>query len=225
MSAAATGRDRRRILHHIRRLVDHFHLPQGNSIEIGEELTKLEENVKGFLAALALAIVLIYLVMGALFESYVLPLSILTSVPQAFVGVCWILYLTGNPLDTVALIGIVLMVGGGGEQRYRGGGPCEPAPARGIAAARGVVARRPGPVPPGGDDDADDDPGLHSIALSGAMGSRVSFAGLGLSFIGGLATGAVLTLFVVPLFYTFADDLQQWMLDFLSALPRRRRSV
>jgi Cu/Ag efflux pump CusA len=48
------------------------------------------------------------------------------------------------------------------------------------------------------------------------VGGEVSFAGLGRSLIGGLTTGTVLTLFVVPVFYTLFDDARAWFLAFFS---------
>ena len=54
---------------------------------------------------------MIYLVMAALFESTLLPVSILTSILFAIVGVCWFLFVTGTPMTFMAMIGILILMG------------------------------------------------------------------------------------------------------------------
>jgi HAE1 family hydrophobic/amphiphilic exporter-1 len=49
--------------------------------------------------------------MGFLFESFVLPLSVLPSIPLSFIGVWWFLLFTGSPIDSLAVIGVLLLLG------------------------------------------------------------------------------------------------------------------
>src|SRR5690606_19645190 len=90
---------------------DNFNLPPGYTIRFGQELEELGENFVSFSSTLLMAVILIYLVMASLFESYLLPLSIMTTVPLALAAGIWMLYFTGTQLDTVTLIGNVLMSG------------------------------------------------------------------------------------------------------------------
>src|SRR5262249_32924748 len=57
------------------------------------------------------AILAVYIVLGMLYESYVHPLTILSSLPSAGVGALLALMVTGHELDVIALIGVVLLVG------------------------------------------------------------------------------------------------------------------
>lgn len=105
------AKDLGKVQQNLRRLSDNFQLPLGYSIDFGDELREVMENAANFTATLLLAFILVYIVMSALFESVFLPVSILTTIPLAFIGVYWTLYITDTPLDTVGFIGCILMVG------------------------------------------------------------------------------------------------------------------
>ncbi len=197
-----------------------FVMPRNYSVGEGSMLEEMQESQLAFRSALIMSMALIYLLMAALFESYLLPLSILTTVPLAFVGVYWSMWLTSTPLDTVALIGAVLMCGiivnnaiviidhinqlrrkqemprteailQGGRDRLR------PVMMTAITTILGCV---PLAVGTGSDFDL-----LYSM---------------GRALVGGLTMGTVLTLFVVPVFYSLVDDLQEWVRDYLGVMAQ-----
>ncbi|MCP4639590.1 MAG: efflux RND transporter permease subunit, partial [bacterium] len=217
VSAIATTDDLARVKRDIDAQVATLSLPQGYSIVTGEELTELDANLDTFTKALILAVILIYIVMGALFESYVLPLSILTSVPLAFIGVYWSMFITRTQMDAVALVGAILMCG--------------------VVVNNGIVIvdhinqlRKRGyerlPAVLTASHDRFRPVMMTALTTIGgciplAMGSRlgnVAFHSLGRALIGGLTTGTVLTLFIVPLFYSLIDDLQGWLGNFFANL-------
>jgi len=203
--------------------INSFYLPVGYSVELGEELDELGENVLNFTSMLFMAVILIYLVMSALFESYLLPLSILTTVPLALAGAIWMLYFTGTQLDTVTLIGNILMSG--------------------VIVNNGIVIvdhinnlRRERPDRSAAIVEAGRDRfrpvmmtaittilGLVPLALA-RTGGAATFAGLGRALIGGLTMGTILTLIVVPLFYTIFDDFQQWSANYFAGLAAMIRN-
>ena len=92
-------------------LMKQFPLPPGYTWKFGRGAEQNDETVNTMLQNILLAIVLIYLVMAALFESTLLPVSILTSILFAVVGVSWFLFLTGTPMTFMAMIGIMILVG------------------------------------------------------------------------------------------------------------------
>ena len=57
------------------------------------------------------AVVCVYIVLGVLYESYVHPLTILSTLPSAGVGALLALWITGHPLDIVGIIGLILLIG------------------------------------------------------------------------------------------------------------------
>jgi multidrug efflux pump subunit AcrB len=71
----------------------------------------LAENVRTLLAAFALVIVLLYLVLGGQFESFLLPALLLTALPLAFSGISMALAVTGKPLSFDSTLGIIVLFG------------------------------------------------------------------------------------------------------------------
>lgn len=71
----------------------------------------MQENFRELLMALAIAIVLVYMVMAVQFESFLYPLMVMFSLPLATSGVFFILLLTGMEIDMMSMMGIILLVG------------------------------------------------------------------------------------------------------------------
>ncbi len=86
-------------------------IPPELSVAVAGQSRDLRESVRSMQLALLLAIFLVYLVMASQFESFRLPGVILVSVPLALPGAVLALWLTGNPISVVALIGMVMLVG------------------------------------------------------------------------------------------------------------------
>ncbi len=218
VSAQAAEGDLKRAMSQLNKVVTNFELPVGYSLDYGDEIMNLQEDQYNFVSTLLMAVLLIYIVMAALFESLVLPLSILTSVPLAFLGVVWIVYfahlrMPSVAMDTIGFIGCVLMVGvvvkNGivivdhvNQLRKEGLARFEAVMLGGSHRLRPVLmtalATILGAAP------------LLAPLISARWGSPATIS-LGCAMIGGLITGTVLTLFVVPLFYTLVDDFQGWL--------------
>jgi len=93
------------------RVMNTLDLPSGYSWSFGRELreSRREQNDMGLNILLALCCV--YLLMAALFESFLHPLIIMLCVPFAALGVVWTLMLTGTPFNLLAMIGVVILIG------------------------------------------------------------------------------------------------------------------
>ncbi len=86
-------------------------LPPGYSIDVvGEEL-KRKESVKNLSFALWLSVILVYMVLASQFESLLHPFTILLTIPLAGVGAIVTFFLLGQPLNIMALIGIIMLTG------------------------------------------------------------------------------------------------------------------
>jgi len=88
-----------------------FPLPPGYTWKFGRGAEQNDETLQTMLINILLAFVMIYLVMAALFESTILPVSILSSILFAIVGVFWFLFVTVTPLTFMAMIGILILMG------------------------------------------------------------------------------------------------------------------
>ena len=86
-------------------------LPQGYFVEYGGSFEDMQKTFKDLLLALVIAIVLIYMVMAAQFESFTQPFIVMFTVPLAFIGVVIGLMVMGYPLSVPAFLGVIILVG------------------------------------------------------------------------------------------------------------------
>jgi hydrophobic/amphiphilic exporter-1 (mainly G- bacteria), HAE1 family len=106
------GRDLGHVMDDIRaRLAAKLPLPAGYAIEYGGESEQMADAFRKLEGALVLAVVLVYMVMAAQFESFFHPFVIMFSVPVTAVGVVFGLLVTGRSLGVGAFIGLIVLVG------------------------------------------------------------------------------------------------------------------
>ena len=88
-------------------------LPSGRDVrtEVGGENEEMRRSFRGLMLAFALATLLVYMVLAAQFESFSHPFTILMAVPLASVGAVLALLVTGQGINTMSLIGLVILVG------------------------------------------------------------------------------------------------------------------
>lgn len=190
-----------------------FAMPTGYSVAMGDELQGIQEDQSNFISLLIMAVLLIFIVMSALFESCLLPLSILTTVPLAFLGVAWIMYITGTPMDTIAFIGCILMVGVVVNNGIVIVDHINQLRKQGLSRHEAIIQGGKNRLRPVLMTALTTILGAIPLAIGGRIGEPATVS-LGMSMIGGLTAGTFLTLFVVPLFYSFIDDLQEWLKRF-----------
>jgi len=182
--------------------------PRGYGWEQGRSFMEQQESDDAKSLALLLSVVFVFLLMGVLFESFVLPLSIITTVPMALLGVYWTLYFTDTPLDIMAGLGLVVLVGvvvNNGivlidlvtRLRNQGMERSEALIQAGGRRFRPILMTAMTTFF-----------GLLPMALGKSTFIDIPYAPLGRVVAGGLATATVLTLFFVPLLYTMLDDLR-----------------
>jgi HAE1 family hydrophobic/amphiphilic exporter-1 len=203
----------------LQKLMDNFEMPRGYTAQMDERFRHIDDIIRDFNLLLITAFILIYLLLAALFESWLLPLSVLTTVPLAFVGVYWALYISGTPLDSIALTGAIILCGlivNNGiviidhmNQLRREGMPrFEAVIQGGLNRLRPVMMTTLTTIL-----------GVLPLAIGSQTGGASGVVdGLGRGLVGGLIAGTLLTLYVVPLVYTLVDDLQAWCRDFFGSL-------
>ena len=183
-----------------------FDLPDGIQLGTTDGISQLDEDVAAMKFAALVSILFIYLLMGFLFESFILPLSIICTIPLAAIGVIWTHALTGRDLDMLGLVGVILLIGvvvNNGIvlvdyiNRLRTEGH-----ARGEAIVLAARRRfRPIMMTAGTTIG-----GMIPLTLGEPTSIGLSYRSFGLTLIGGMITATVLTLLVVPVFYTLFQD-------------------
>jgi HAE1 family hydrophobic/amphiphilic exporter-1 len=206
-------------------VLEGYKFPQGYYWTEKGGMQQFEEQMTDIWSAFALSVVLVFILMGTLFESTILPLSVLFSIPFAFTGSFWLLAITGTPMDINGAVGFILLAGivvnnaivlidhinklrlsglsrsdailRGGRERLR---PIV------MTAMTTIFGLMPMAMP--------------SVFTSGGQAAVFSYRSLAIVVLGGLVLSTLSTLFVVPLFYTFFDDLRKRCRDLLfSVIP------
>ncbi len=191
------------VVNEVRTIVDNYPVPDGVDLEIGGTLEDQQETFGDLGVLLILIIVLVYIVMATQFESMTMPLMIMISIPFAFTGVFFALWITGTPLSLIALIGAVMLVGivvknGIVMVDYtnllieRGSTVAEAAVAAGKSRLRPVLMTSLTTVF-----------GMMPMAIGLGAGSEV-WQPMGVSVIGGLTCSTLLTLLVLPSIYVIS---------------------
>lgn len=105
------GRDLGSVNRDIRAILDGIKLPAGYTVNLGGQAEDMKESFGDLSMAILLAIVLVYMVMAAQFESLFYPFVIMFSIPPTIIGVAVGLMLTGYHLSVPAMIGYIMLVG------------------------------------------------------------------------------------------------------------------
>ena len=92
-------------------IMERFSLPAGYRWEMGKEFDRDDEMLEEMVINTIFAILLIYMLIAALFESVLFPIAVLFSILFSVVGVFWFLYLTGTTFTSMALTGMLLLAG------------------------------------------------------------------------------------------------------------------
>jgi multidrug efflux pump subunit AcrB len=168
---------------------------------------------------IAAALVAVYIILGVLYESYILPLTILSTLPSAGVGALLMLILFGYQLTVIALIGIILLIGivkkngimmvdfAISAERTEGLPSLEAIRQACLLRFRPILMTTMAALLSG----------LPLMVENGA-GSELRKP-LGFAMVGGLLLSQVLMLYTTPVIYLYLDRLQHWL------MPKRRRTL
>jgi hydrophobe/amphiphile efflux-1 (HAE1) family protein len=170
---------------------------------------------------IAAALVAVYIILGILYESYVLPLTILSTLPSAGVGALLMLLLFHYQLTVIALIGIILLIGivkkngimmvdfAINAERREGMNPHQAIRQACLMRFRPILMTTMAALLSG-----------LPLMLENGAGSELRKP-LGFSMVGGLLLSQVLTLYSTPVIYLYLDRFQQWLVPRRgTALPR-----
>ncbi|HEX2781790.1 MAG TPA: efflux RND transporter permease subunit, partial [Gemmatimonadaceae bacterium] len=185
-------------------------LPAGYHAVFRGDVQNLEETKGYVLEAIVLAIIFIYLILASLFGSFFQPLAIMLALPLSFIGVALALLLTKGNLNVFTMIGIIMLLGlvtkngillvdFANQQREKGMTRRDALLAAARTRLRPIIMTSVAMIF-----------GMIPLALALGEGSEQR-APMGRAVIGGLMTSTLLTLFVVPVVYTYFDDFSAWL--------------
>jgi HAE1 family hydrophobic/amphiphilic exporter-1 len=189
-----------------------FPLPAGVAWKFGRSVEENDETAQDMLVNILLAVVLIYLVMASLFESLLYPVSIITSIVFAIVGVFWGLTISLTPMTFMAMLGIMILIGvivnigivliahvidlrKAGMNRHDAIIEAARHRLRPILMTSLTTLLAMLPIALGDTQIGGDGPAYYPMARA---------------LMSGLFFGSVTSLFFVPMFYVWLDDLNEW---------------
>jgi len=111
VTANLKGRDLGSVSTDIQRVIDRMTLPPDFRVRIGGQQKEMVTSFDSMILAIALAVFLVYLVMASQFESLVQPFIIMFTIPFALIGVVLTLLISGTPISVVVLIGLIMLAG------------------------------------------------------------------------------------------------------------------
>ena len=105
------GRGFSSVMRDIEKQLSAIHVPYNYQITVGGQQEEMQRSFKSLLLVFILALLLVYMILAAQFESLVHPFIIMFSVPLSLIGVVFTLFVTGQSFNIMSLIGIVVLVG------------------------------------------------------------------------------------------------------------------
>ena len=188
-------------------MVPALNMPLGYSYKFIGQARQMSDAFGEIVKALILAVILIYMVLAAQFESYVHPLTIMLSLPFSFIGSILGLLVAGHTINIMSLIGIIMLMGlvtknaillvdYTNQLREEGVGVVDALVRAGSVRLRPILMTTLAMIL-----------GMLPLALGIGAGAELR-APMAVAVIGGLITSTMLTMIIVPLAYYLIDRFQ-----------------
>ncbi len=223
VTANVQGRSLGDVTRDMRAQTNQIATPEGYRIQYAGQVQQQEQAFATILQALGLSVILVYMLMVALYESWLTPFAIMFSLPVALVGAFLGLYVTGNTFNIFSMIGMIMLMGLAGKNgillidftdqlRARGLGRTEAILEAGYARLRPIIMTSCTIVF-----------AMLPLALKLEEGGE-SRAPLAVVLMGGIISSTILTLLLVPAVYSILDDAKNGLARLGRRLKGQRRT-
>ena len=182
-------------------------------------LQAFQDSIAGMFFLVGTAVLAVYLILGILYESFIHPITILSTIPSAGIGALLAIQFIKSDLNIIAYIGIILLIGivkknailmidfAVQVEREEGLSPVEAIYKACLLRFRPILMTTMAALL-----------GAMPLALGSGVGSELRRP-LGITIVGGLILSQMLTLFTTPVVYIYMDRLQTWLRQAFSHRP------
>ena len=216
--AGVQGRPSGDVGEDVQKLVKETKLPPGYSFDVGGDTREQQEAMGAMLAAMLLAVIFIYIVLASQFGSFLQPIAIMASLPLSLIGVMLALLFWRSTLNIFSMIGLVMLMGlvtknaillvdFANQARRAGASVPDALLQAGLIRMRPILMTTAAMVF-----------GMMPLALALNDGGEIQ-APMGRAIIGGVITSTLLTLVVVPIAYSYLEQLSDWIKRKLGRKP------
>ena len=210
LSANVVGRSAGEVSADIKKTLDGMQWQPGYRYKMGGATKNMTESFGYAVSALALAVIFIYMILASQFASFLQPIAIMCALPMTLIGVFLALMMFRSTLNIFSIIGIIMLMGlvtknaillvdFANQMRLEGMERTEALIEAAHVRLRPILMTTLAMVF-----------GMLPLALALSEGSEQR-SPMGQAVIGGIITSSLLTLVVVPVIYTYLDDLGRWL--------------
>ena len=183
-----------------KRIDDENVLPEGYSVKFAGSYERMAEAGAEFAEAALLAILLTYLALSAILESFIKPIFIMTTLPLGLIGIAYALFLTGNSINIFVLLGAVMLIGIVVNNAVLIFERMHVLIDQGMHASKAMIQAIHDEFRPIIMITIASVLGMAPLAVATGVGSELT-VGIGIASVGGVIVSGLLTLMIIPAFY------------------------
>jgi HAE1 family hydrophobic/amphiphilic exporter-1 len=211
VQGSVVGRQVGDVLRDVQGKINELALPTGYTVTIGGQGTQLNAAYAALLQAMLLSIILMYMLMAALYESFIYPFAVLLCLPVALVGAFLGLIAVGDTINIFSLIGMIMLVGLVAKNAILLVDYANTLRRRGMSRREALMEAGPTRLRPILMTTTTLVFAMIPLALKLGDGAE-SRSPMAVVVLGGMITSTLLTLVLVPCAYTYLDDVQNFVL-------------
>lgn len=208
LTANISGKDANTIFNKIQDIIDKYKLPKGYDISQNGNREDMQSSFMYAIFALFTGIIFIYMILTALFRSFILPLVIMISLPLSFIGVFIALFLVGSTLNMFSVIGIIMLMGLATKNGILLVDCINQNIVSGMEQTKAIIIAGKTRLRPIIMTSCAMIFGMLPLALSHGDSSEVRKP-MAYAIIGGMTTSTILTLIIIPVVYIYLDRLRK----------------